>query len=76
MEDKELEKLYVEGYNNGYLLSRYEPQLFKKVVTNVQSKNVYHSGLEAGGLAHAREVYMENVQKSRSITEQNKPKMR
>lgn len=76
MEDKELEKLYVEGYNNGYLLSRYEPQLFKQVVTNIQSKNVYYSGLEAGGQAHAKEMFMENVQKSRTISEQHKPKIR
>ncbi len=32
MDDQKQEERYINGYNDGYLLSRYEPDLMKKLV--------------------------------------------
>lgn len=76
MDNKEHDQLFTEGYNSGYILSKYEPQLFKKVLTSSNAQNVYFSGMQAGGQAHATELFRESVQKSRALTEGHKPKMR
>lgn len=76
MEDKEYEKQYAAGYNNGYLLSRFEPMLFKDVLKRPDSEDPFSIGVKDGGLKHEHDLVLENIQKSRAMTKQNKPKMR
>lgn len=76
MENKENDQLFTEGYNSGYILSKYEPQLLKKLLASSDAQNAYFSGMQSGGQAHATELFRESVQKSRTLTEGHKPKMR
>lgn len=76
MEDNKTEERYINGYNDGYLLSRFEPDLLKKISKQPIEGNPYFDGMAAGSKAHARELFMENLQKSRAIQQDHKPKMK
>jgi len=76
MENKEQEQLYTEGYNNGYLLNRFEPELYKKLMEGQQDKNIYFEGMREGGKAQAAELFLENLQKGRDMSEKPGPRMR
>jgi len=46
------EKKYIVGFNNGYLIARYHPDLFEKLEKNLDSKNEYLQGLLFGKREH------------------------
>ncbi len=77
MEDSQFEEQFTKGYNNGYLLSHYEPGLMNKLSLSGGDENPYIKGMGEGKRAHERELFLENVEKSRAMTQENKrPKMR
>ncbi len=52
------EKLYTEGFNNGYLIAKHEPELSKKLTSgNTNEGNDYFDGLISG----KQEYEMEKV---------------
>ena len=76
MEDKKQEERYINGYNDGYLLSRFEPDLLKKINQSQIKGNAYFDGMADGSKAQARELFQENLQKSRAVQQQShKPKL-
>lgn len=42
------EKLFITGFNSGYLLAEFEPQLLILLLNNVQPNNSYMRGIFAG----------------------------
>ena len=42
------EKLYIKGFNSGYLLAKHEPELLTKIVKNVTPANDFVEGLFSG----------------------------
>ncbi|MCC6754000.1 MAG: hypothetical protein IT266_08470 [Saprospiraceae bacterium] len=42
------EKQFITGFNSGYLLAEYEPQLLSSLLKDIQSGNSYFSGLSLG----------------------------
>ena len=42
------EKLYTQGFNNGYLLAQHEPELAKKLTANKNDQSDYFKGLVKG----------------------------
>ena len=42
------EKLYIKGFNSGYLLAKHEPELLTKIVKNVSPANDFVEGLFSG----------------------------
>jgi len=42
------EKQFIAGFNSGYLLARYEPQMLTVLLNNIQPINSYISGLTYG----------------------------
>ena len=42
------EKLYIKGFNSGYLLAKYMPVLLTKIVKNVSPTNDFVEGLFSG----------------------------
>ena len=54
MEDQE--KLLTQGFNHGYLLSKYEPDLAAKLTANNNENSDYFKGLVSGKEEHEREI--------------------
>ena len=42
------ERLYKDGFNNGYLLAKYEPDLLNKLLPHLQPINDYFDGIISG----------------------------
>ncbi len=42
------ETVYQTGFNHGYLLTKYEPELARQIITSQKNPNDYHQGLTAG----------------------------
>ncbi|HRG33568.1 MAG: hypothetical protein WBP33_07570 [Saprospiraceae bacterium] len=42
------EKQFINGFNSGYLLAKYEPQMLTTLFNNIQPMNSYISGLYFG----------------------------
>lgn len=66
MEDQE--KLFIKGFNNGYLLAEHEPQLAAQHVRNSNSHSQYFKGIVSG----KQEFDMEKIKKRIKKLPQNK----
>jgi hypothetical protein len=53
MEDKD--KLIIKGFNNGYWIAKYQPDLLAGIEKNVNSPNEYVQGLLFGKKEHEAE---------------------
>lgn len=69
MED--LEKIYIKGFNVGYLLSQHDPELLTQLL-KTKSSNEYFNGLHSGKKQHDREKLLEQLRP----TEKSKEKGR
>ena len=47
-EKKNPKDLFMTGFNSGYILTKYAPDLANKLITNQASPGEYHKGLSAG----------------------------
>jgi hypothetical protein len=45
---EEQEMLFIKGFNNGYMLKKYEPNLLHIIVDNLRPTNDYLAGFFAG----------------------------
>jgi len=50
------EELFAQGFNNGYLIAKYEPELAKKLNFPADDKNIYIEGLSGGKKQYEQEV--------------------
>jgi hypothetical protein len=73
--EKEYQERFTKGFNEGYLLSRFEPQVYEQVMQKADSDNPYFRGMSDGHRKHEREVFESNLRNSRRLNEQLKPKM-
>ena len=76
MEDKEFEQRISDGYNNGYLLSRFEPTLYKQLTNNCDKEQPYFKGMIEGHRVHEQEIFLKGLQHSKQMQEQSKPRMK
>ncbi len=76
MKNKDHDDQYTAGFNDGYLISRFEPLQFKEIMKRPQSDDPYQLGIREGGLHHEHSLMLENIQKAREMTGQQKPRMR
>lgn len=76
MENQEFEQKYIDGYNNGYLLSRFEPALYKQISSQCDKEQPYFQGMIEGHRAHEQELFLKNLEHSRQLRQQMKPKRR
>lgn len=60
----EKEKQYAKGFNDGYQLSKHEPDLLNKLMKSATATNDYIQGLQQGKKQHEREKLLEQMQKS------------
>jgi capsule polysaccharide export protein KpsE/RkpR len=75
MDDKKFEEQYTNGYNDGYLLSRFEPDLYKKISSVADTEAPYFQGLKAGNQALQRELLVQHMKHTREQNQQQKPRM-
>ena len=47
---------YINGFNDGYIIRKSHPLLFKKLINAVKSKTPYFDGYEAGGKQYEKEI--------------------
>ncbi|MEQ9262031.1 MAG: hypothetical protein RLP14_02605 [Owenweeksia sp.] len=48
METEQDYKDYIDGYNNGYLLRKFEPELAKTLISSVKENHPYIQGMKDG----------------------------
>lgn len=64
MEDKK----YLDGYNQGYRLNLYSPELFDKLKDSLNAENEYESGLLEGALEADKERERQRLKQLQSLT--------
>lgn len=72
MEEQQDYTAFTKGYNDGYLLSKYEPALLKEVMKTPQQDNPQFEGMLSGQRAQERKQFLDNVQNIRMLQEQRK----
>ncbi len=50
------EKLYMQGFNNGYLIAKHDPELAAKLTTQTNDQSDYFQGLVLGKQEYDKEV--------------------
>lgn len=77
MNEKEYEALYLKGFNDGYLLSRFKPDLYNKISKAGDNEQPYFNGLQQGHRQVQRELFQQSLKDSRRLNEQlkHKPKL-
>lgn len=70
MEDQE--KQYIKGFNAGYLLSKHEPELLKKILNSPASDKEYCEGLHSGKKQHDSEKLLEQLKQSQKDQTKNR----
>ena len=55
------EKLYGEGFNNGYLLAKYEPDLTKQLIASPNNYSDYFKGIVSGKQEYDMEKVRERL---------------
>ena len=54
--EQEQDKLFIEGFNNGYLLSKHEPTLAAQLTSQENNHSDYFLGLVSGKDEYEREM--------------------
>lgn len=60
-------KTYIEGFNTGYLIRKYESPLAQKVISNILSEADFIIGLNDGKFEYEIEFKNENIHSFESI---------
>ena len=77
MEDEQYQQLYKSGFNDGYLLSQYKPDLLKQIVNGNKSESPYLKGVSAGQQTHERQLFLQSLKNVKVMNEEvRRPKMR
>lgn len=62
--EEKLEELYKRGFNAGYMMQKYDPDLLAKFTTSQNPDNVYIKALAAGGRQFEKDLKREELSKS------------
>jgi len=67
MDDQD--KKFTKGFNNGYLLAKYQPDLFEKIEKSSNPANEYFKGMLSGGkeYEHEKKIIRLEDQKQKKI---------
>ena len=74
---EEQEKQFAKGFNNGYLIAKYQPDLFAKLEKNMDSSNHYVQGLLFGKKEHDAEkkvVKLKDFKQNQNQSKEHKEK--
>lgn len=74
-DEKIYQEQFTKGFNDGYLMGKYEPELYEKVKKPEKIEQPYFSGLDKGYRQCQREMFLANLKNSRKLNEQLKPRM-
>jgi len=66
------EQQYSTGFNAGYLLAKYDPELLVQVTKNLTPVNDYVQGFFSGKEEYAQEKNRQQVEELRNIRTHNK----
>ena len=66
MED---DKKFIKGFNDGYILSKYESLLANSIGKTVEKSDNYTEGLIEGIEMHGREITDKNIQEFKDLRE-------
>lgn len=53
------DQLFIKGFNGGYLLEKYKPELLANILKNIDTTNVYLAGLSKGQFEYQKEIRLE-----------------
>lgn len=71
MAEQEKEQRYTNGFNDGYLLSRFEPKLMEKISKQSMEGNAYFEGMTAGSKVYQQESFLQQLKESRENMKQS-----
>ena len=65
---------YINGFNDGYIIRKSHPLLYKKLINGVKTGTPYFEGYEAGGNQYEKEIkqQIQKLGKDRSSPQQSK----
>ncbi len=66
------EQLFTRGFNDGYILARYEPNLLTLVIGKINQANDYFSGLISGQKEYDLESQINDLSKLRQSKNQER----
>lgn len=67
--EEQLEELYKRGFNAGYMLAKYDPELLSKFTKENSPQNVYIKALKAGSIQYEKDLKLEQL---KALHEQQK----
>jgi hypothetical protein len=59
------EQLYTKGFNDGYLMSKHEPELLAKLLKSPNDNSEYFQALKDGSKQHEKEKDLEEIKRMR-----------
>ncbi len=66
------ERQFIKGFNAGYFLAEYEPQLLTSLLKNIQPTNSYISGLSFGQKEYELELQTNHLDDLKKIRNKGK----
>ena len=66
------EKLFIKGFNDGYVLANHEPNLLNAIMHNLSPTNSYVSGLSFGQKEFELETNVHDLAKLRQSNNQDR----
>jgi len=64
-QEKDPSLLYIKGFNTGYTLGKYEPELLNKILSSENDKNEYLNAVKAGKDQRDREQILEQMKREK-----------
>lgn len=65
------ESQFIRGFNCGYVLARFEPQLLISVLDNIQSNTSFVNGIKLGQVEYQQELFKGRIQEINQLNEKN-----
>lgn len=50
---------YQKGFNNGYILSKHNPELYSKIMQGIDATDPYLQGMQEGQKQHEQDKYVD-----------------
>ncbi|MBK8954971.1 MAG: hypothetical protein AB7O73_12865 [Bacteroidia bacterium] len=66
------EKLFIKGFNDGYILANHEPKLLDAILHNISPTNSYINGLSSGQKEFELETNVHDLAKLRQSRNQDR----
>lgn len=66
-----LEKLFIKGFNNGYMLAKHEPQMLDNLLREIRPNSSYIDGMKGGQLEYQQERLQNRVNEINKLNKTN-----